>query len=65
MAGLTFTVSAVGDKTITGLGTGAIANPTSGAGGWSYVYYGTYGDNSVKYRVLDKAATQFCGNTML
>ena len=29
------------DKTITGLGTGAIANPKEGAGGWSYVYYGT------------------------
>ena len=65
MAGFTVTVSADGDKTISGLGTGAIANPTSGAGGWSYVYYGTYGGNAVKYRVLDKAATQFGGNTML
>ncbi len=54
-----------GDKTISGLGTGAIANPASGAGGWSYVYYGTYDGNPVKYRVLDKAATEFGGNTML
>ena len=54
-----------GDKTISGLGTGAITNPTSGAGGWSYVYYGTYNSNSVKYRVLDKSATEFGGNTML
>ncbi|MCR4586485.1 MAG: DUF6273 domain-containing protein [Lachnospiraceae bacterium] len=58
-------VNAAGDKTITGLGTGAITNPTSGAGGWSYVYYGAYGGNAVKYRVLDKAATEFGGNTML
>ncbi len=49
----------------TGLGTGSIANPASGAGGWSYVYYGTYNSNSVKYRVLDKAATEFGSNTML
>ena len=55
----------VKSKTNTGLGTGAITNPTSGAGGWSYVYYGTYDSNSVKYRVLDKAATEFGGNTML
>ena len=59
------TVTAAGDKTITGLGTGAIADPTPGAGGWSYVYYGTYGNNSVKYRVLDVQTTDFSGNTML
>ena len=41
------TVIAAGGKTTTGLGTGAIADPTPGAGGWSYVYYGTYGNNSV------------------
>ena len=59
------TVIAAGDKTITGLGTGAIADPTPGAGGWSYVYYGTYGNNSVKYRVLDVQTTDFSGSTML
>ena len=58
-------VYADNNKSITGLCTGAISNPTSGAGGWSYVYYGTYNNNPVKYRVLDKAATEFGGNTML
>lgn len=59
-------VRAAGDKTITGLGTGAIANPTPGAGGWSYVYYGTYNGSNVKYRVLDNYTTEFGSNpTML
>ena len=53
------------EKTISGLGTGAIANPLSGAGGWSYVYYGKYNSTPVKYRVLDKASTAFGGNTLL
>lgn len=52
-------------KTITGLCTGTIGNPTSGAGGWSYVYYGKYGGNSVKYRVLSKSTSDFGGKTML
>ena len=48
------------DKTITGLGTGAIANPDAqNGGGWSYVYYGKYSGSPVKYRVLDKASTDF------
>lgn len=65
--GMNFVLTAYadGDKTISGLCTGAIGNPTSGAGGWSYVYYGTYGGNAMKYRVLDIDATQFGGNTML
>ena len=50
---------------ISGLCTGAIANPTVGAGGWSYVYYGKYGGNSVKYRVLSKSTSDFGGSTML
>ena len=60
------------EKTITGLGTGAISNPIEPGAegdteGWtgSYVYYGSYGGTPVKYRVLDKAATEFGGNTML
>ncbi len=54
------------DKTVTGLGTGAIGNPDStNGGGWSYVWYGKYGGNPVRYRVLDKAATEFGGNTLL
>jgi len=59
------TAYADSDKTITGLCTGAIGNPTSGAGGWSYVYYGTYGGNQVKYRVLTTSTTDFEGRTML
>ncbi len=52
---------AEGEKTITGLGTGAIGNPTSGAGGWSYVYYGRYGSEPVKYRVLSRDTTDYGG----
>ena len=53
------------DKTITGLGMGAITNPvqpanTTDAWRGSYVYYGKYdGSNSTKYRVLDKASNSF------
>ncbi|SDB52971.1 InlB B-repeat-containing protein [Butyrivibrio sp. INlla16] len=61
----TKTVHAESEKTISGLGTGAISNPTPGAGGWSYVYYGTYDGSAMKYRVLDKAATQFNTNTTM
>ncbi|MBQ1849079.1 MAG: hypothetical protein II139_01775, partial [Lachnospiraceae bacterium] len=60
------------EKTITGLGTGAISNPIEPGAegdteGWtgSYVYYGKYDGKPVKYRVLDTAATEFGGNTML
>jgi hypothetical protein len=60
------------DKNITGLGTGAIGNPIApgepgDTSGWtgSYVYYGTYSGDVMKYRVLDKDATEFGGNTML
>lgn len=56
--------SAASEKTITGLGTGAITNPVQPANttdGWkgSYVYYGKYDGNTTKYRVLDKASTDF------
>lgn len=47
------------EKKITGLGTGAIANPADGNLGWSYVYYGKYNGNPVKYRVLDKNSHDF------
>ena len=52
-------------KTIAGLGTSAIGNPTSTtaeATAWagSYVYYGKYdGTSPTKYRVLDKASNDF------
>ena len=49
----------------TALGVSNISNPTPGAGGWSYVYYGRYGGSAMKYRVLDKASNDFGGNTML
>ena len=47
-------------KTITGLGTGTIGNPT-GNGQWYYVYYGKYNNNPVKYRVLSIKTTDFGG----
>lgn len=71
MPGMTETIYADIDKTITGLGTGAIANPTngntSGLTGWtgSYVYYGKYNSKPLKYRVLSKSTTDFGGNTIL
>ncbi len=63
-------------KTITGLGTEAIADPVTPTGdsdAWkgSYVYFGTYdtdGDSTaepVKYRVLDSNTTVYGGTTML
>ncbi|MCR5475235.1 MAG: DUF6273 domain-containing protein [Lachnospiraceae bacterium] len=52
-------------KTISGLSIGTIADPAEGAGGWSYVYYGKYGTDAMKYRVLTTATTDFGGKTML
>ena len=55
-------------KTIAGLGTSPIGNPT-GSGQWHYVYYGKYNYNHnynpVKYRVLSIKTTDFGGTTML
>ena len=66
------TAHAESDKTITGLCTGAITNPTAPGSEttnihWmgSHVWYGTYNGMAVPYRVLDKATTEFGGNTML
>ena len=63
------TYAADGEKSITGLGTGTIQNPSSSGGGWNYVYYGKMdperGGDGIRYRVLDKASTAFGGNTML
>ena len=63
---------AVTDKneTNTGLGTGSIIDPIAPAvdsDPWrgNYVYYGNKIDgNYVRYRVLDKSATEFGGNTL-
>ena len=57
-------------KTIAGLGTDIIADPTvpiSSSDKWkgSYVYFGNYNDTPVKYRVLDSNTTVFGGTTML
>lgn len=66
------TAHAESDKTITGLCTGAITNPTAPGSEttnihWmgSRVWYGTYNGMAVPYRVYDKATTEFGGNTML
>lgn len=58
------------EKTIAGLGTDIIADPlvpasTSDAWAGSYVYFGTYDDSPVKYRVLDSDTSVFGGTTML
>ena len=70
MPGNMSTVKAAdGDKKIAGLGTSVIANPTEAttADEWqgSYVYFGTYDGNPVKYRVLDNNTSVFGGTTML
>lgn len=51
-------------KTIAGLGTGVIADPTAPSvytDAWkgSYVYFGNYDSSPVKYRVLDANTTRF------
>ena len=60
----TLSLARADGKTITGLGTGAITNP-AGNGSWSYVYFGKYNGNPVKYRVLSKNTNGFGGTTML
>ena len=66
----------VADKTIAGLGTGIISNPNPPANDeshWSgsYVYYGKYNEEDVRYRVLDRRTNKFSSqsdsnrNTML
>ena len=60
----------VNAKTIAGLGTSVIVDPTAPANdtdAWkgSYVYYGNYNGSPVKYRVLDASTTKFGGTTML
>ena len=53
-----------------GLGVSIIADPTApenDVDAWkgSYLYFGTYNGNPVKYRVLDRTTTDFGGTTML
>ena len=52
------------EKAITGLGTGAITNPASGAGGWSKVYFGSK-NNPILFNVLTTNTSNFGGTTML
>ena len=70
LPGFSLEVKADTDKTITGLGTGAITNPAAptdvnSAWSGSYVYYGKYDTNNdntaepVKYRVLDMNSRDF------
>ena len=66
--GVSLTALAAVDASDKVPGTGAIRDPGAPTdAGWNgdYVYYGKYdGSNPTKYRVLDKDATEFGGNTM-
>ena len=53
-----------GDKTIVGLGTTGIGNPTNGNGGWSQVYFGSK-TTPILFNVLKNGETNFGGNTLL
>ena len=60
---------AEGEKEITGLGIGTIGDPAEPetkdtAWSGSYIYYGTYNGQPVRYRVLDSDTDRFGGNTM-
>ena len=61
--------AAEGDKQVAGLGTSAINAPEPGeaAKAWtgSYVWYGAYDGNPVRYRVLDPNTTDYSGTTLL
>ena len=52
------------DKTISGLGTGGIANPIRENGGWSQVYFGSK-DSPILFNVLKNGETNFGGHTLL
>lgn len=52
------------NATNTRLGTNGIARPAYGAGGWSYVYYGKFNGNALKYRVLNPVETAYGGRTL-
>ena len=55
------------EKEITGLGTGAIANPQKANGGWNKVYFGSNEDSGktpLLFNVLNTHETNFGGQTM-
>ena len=60
--GSAFAENTAADKTISGLGTGAISNPSRGS--WDNVYYGSKSD-PIKFHVLQINETHFGGETML
>ncbi|MCR5793276.1 MAG: DUF6273 domain-containing protein, partial [Lachnospiraceae bacterium] len=66
-AGLSLQVKAATyDRANDELGTQMIANPDSdNGGGWSYVYFGNYNGNPMKYRVLSNRTTEYGDTTML
>ncbi len=51
------------DKTISGLGTNGIANPTNGNGGWSQVYFGSQDTTPILFNVLKNGETNFTSST--
>ena len=59
--GVVCTARADASKTISGLGTTGIENPTSGSGGWSKVYFGKYGTTPtpILFNVLKNEETNF------
>jgi len=63
-ASLVVPAGAEGDKTISGLGTAGIENPSSGNGGWSKVYFGS-NSTPILFNVLKNGETNFGGNTLL
>ena len=64
----TGTVFAAGSKNTddTCLGTSGIAAPSAPGSGWngSYVYYGTYDNTPIKFRVLAPSTTAYGGSTL-
>ena len=67
--GTTVSAYAAVEKNVAGLGTGAIKSPEPGSADndWtgSYVWYGAYNGNAVRYRVLTPETTAYGEKTML
>jgi len=65
LPGMAIPAMADGEKTISGLGTGTISNPTSGS--WNKVYFGSKDPNQqpLLFNVLKNGETNFGGNTLL
>ena len=64
---MTAQVLPITEKKITGLGTGAIANPQKANGGWNKVYFGSNEDSGktpMLFNVLNTYETSFGGETL-